>query len=202
MSTVDPAHRPCRGPLAVGRRARSDTLGQLVAGLAPAGRQPRRLELRRRQHVGQGRRRPTTPAARSGDVGQGLGLRPGDDGPGALHRLRLDELLPLMERDAMSDEDMVAYLARCQLDPRDAARVDRDAAARVRPGAARAPHAPGRDQRAGRHRRRRAADRTSASATRRPGSRTSARASRCPSRSARRSATTRTSSSSCWPSTA
>src|SRR3954466_4313713 len=31
--------------------------------------------------------------------------------------LRLDEVLPLMERDAMSDEDMVAHLARCQLDP-------------------------------------------------------------------------------------
>src|SRR4051794_3404779 len=31
--------------------------------------------------------------------------------------LRLDEVLPLMERDEMSDEDMVAYLARCQLDP-------------------------------------------------------------------------------------
>ena len=31
--------------------------------------------------------------------------------------LRLDEVLPLIERDAMSDEDMVAYLARCQLDP-------------------------------------------------------------------------------------
>jgi rhamnulose-1-phosphate aldolase/alcohol dehydrogenase len=31
--------------------------------------------------------------------------------------LRLDEVLPLMERDSMSDEDMVAYLARCQLDP-------------------------------------------------------------------------------------
>jgi rhamnulose-1-phosphate aldolase/alcohol dehydrogenase len=31
--------------------------------------------------------------------------------------LRLDEILPLRERDAMSDEDMVAYLARCQLDP-------------------------------------------------------------------------------------
>src|ERR1700754_2651527 len=32
--------------------------------------------------------------------------------------LKLDEVLPLMERDEMSDEDMVAYLARCQLDPR------------------------------------------------------------------------------------
>jgi len=31
--------------------------------------------------------------------------------------LRLQELLPLIERDEMSDEDMVAYLSRCQLDP-------------------------------------------------------------------------------------
>jgi rhamnulose-1-phosphate aldolase/alcohol dehydrogenase len=31
--------------------------------------------------------------------------------------LRVDEILPLVERDAMSDEEMVAYLARCQLDP-------------------------------------------------------------------------------------
>jgi rhamnulose-1-phosphate aldolase/alcohol dehydrogenase len=31
--------------------------------------------------------------------------------------LRLDEIRPLLERDEMSDEDMVAYLARCQLDP-------------------------------------------------------------------------------------
>src|SRR5439155_5894923 len=31
--------------------------------------------------------------------------------------LRLDEILPLAERDTMSDEEMVAYLARCQLDP-------------------------------------------------------------------------------------
>src|SRR3954453_63132 len=31
--------------------------------------------------------------------------------------LKLDEVLPLMERDSMFDEDMVAYLARCQLDP-------------------------------------------------------------------------------------
>ncbi|HUB76632.1 MAG TPA: class II aldolase/adducin family protein, partial [Solirubrobacteraceae bacterium] len=31
--------------------------------------------------------------------------------------LRLDEIEPLIERDEMSDEDMVAYLARCQLDP-------------------------------------------------------------------------------------
>jgi rhamnulose-1-phosphate aldolase/alcohol dehydrogenase len=31
--------------------------------------------------------------------------------------LRLDEVLPLIERDEMSDEEMVAYLSRCQLDP-------------------------------------------------------------------------------------
>lgn len=31
--------------------------------------------------------------------------------------LRLDEVLPLLEREEMSDEDMVAHLARCQLDP-------------------------------------------------------------------------------------
>jgi len=31
--------------------------------------------------------------------------------------LRFDEILPLTEREAMSDEEMVAYLARCQLDP-------------------------------------------------------------------------------------
>jgi rhamnulose-1-phosphate aldolase/alcohol dehydrogenase len=31
--------------------------------------------------------------------------------------LRLDEVLPLFDRAEMSDEDMVAYLARCQLDP-------------------------------------------------------------------------------------
>ena len=31
--------------------------------------------------------------------------------------LRLAEILPLVERDAMSDEEMVAYLARCQLTP-------------------------------------------------------------------------------------
>src|SRR5918992_2240721 len=31
--------------------------------------------------------------------------------------LRLEEMLPLFERAEMSDEDMVAHLARCQLDP-------------------------------------------------------------------------------------
>src|SRR5262245_28215000 len=31
--------------------------------------------------------------------------------------LRLDEMLPLFARDEMTDEDMVAHLARCQTDP-------------------------------------------------------------------------------------
>jgi rhamnulose-1-phosphate aldolase/alcohol dehydrogenase len=31
--------------------------------------------------------------------------------------LRLEEILPLIEREAMTDEEMVAYLGRCQLDP-------------------------------------------------------------------------------------
>jgi rhamnulose-1-phosphate aldolase/alcohol dehydrogenase len=39
-------------------------------------------------------------------------------GPEHFTGLKLDEVLPLMERDEMSDEDMVAHLARCQLDPR------------------------------------------------------------------------------------
>jgi rhamnulose-1-phosphate aldolase/alcohol dehydrogenase len=37
--------------------------------------------------------------------------------PGGFTGLRLDEILPLAQRDAMSDEEMVAYLARCQIDP-------------------------------------------------------------------------------------
>jgi rhamnulose-1-phosphate aldolase/alcohol dehydrogenase len=36
---------------------------------------------------------------------------------GGFTGLRLDEILPLTQREAMSDEEMVAYLARCQLDP-------------------------------------------------------------------------------------
>src|SRR5213080_23228 len=31
--------------------------------------------------------------------------------------LRLEEILPVTAREAMSDEEMVSYLARCQLDP-------------------------------------------------------------------------------------
>src|ERR1700754_458446 len=38
-------------------------------------------------------------------------------GPEHFTGRRLDEVRPLMERDEMSDEDMVAYLAKCQLSP-------------------------------------------------------------------------------------
>jgi rhamnulose-1-phosphate aldolase/alcohol dehydrogenase len=38
-------------------------------------------------------------------------------GEGDFTPLRLAEVLPLFERDEMSDEDMVAHLARCQLEP-------------------------------------------------------------------------------------
>jgi rhamnulose-1-phosphate aldolase/alcohol dehydrogenase len=37
--------------------------------------------------------------------------------PGGFAGLRLDEILPLSGKDAMTDEEMVAHLARCQLDP-------------------------------------------------------------------------------------
>jgi len=39
-------------------------------------------------------------------------------GPEHFTGLKLDEVSPLFERDEMTDEDMVAYLSRCQLDPR------------------------------------------------------------------------------------
>ncbi|HWC26867.1 MAG TPA: bifunctional aldolase/short-chain dehydrogenase [Solirubrobacteraceae bacterium] len=38
-------------------------------------------------------------------------------GPQHFTPLRMQEMLPLLERDEMSDEDMVAHLARCQVDP-------------------------------------------------------------------------------------
>src|SRR4029077_11722496 len=38
-------------------------------------------------------------------------------GPQGFTALRLQEVLPLIARDEMSDEDMVAHLVRCQLDP-------------------------------------------------------------------------------------
>ena len=61
----------------------------------------------------------TDHAGREGDVmwvkgsGSDLATMGAEDFTG----LRMDEMLPLMERSEMSDEEMVAYLARCQLDP-------------------------------------------------------------------------------------
>ena len=106
-------------------------------------------------------------------MGQGLGLGPGDDGTGALHRAAAGggAAADGARRDVRRGHGRLprALPARS----RDAARVDRDAAARVRPGAARPPHSPGRHQRAGRHAPTASGWCTSASATRRRGSRTS-----------------------------
>src|SRR5215216_4596408 len=38
-------------------------------------------------------------------------------GAGGFTGLRLEEILPLARRESMTDEEMVAYLARCQLEP-------------------------------------------------------------------------------------
>lgn len=40
-----------------------------------------------------------------------------DISPDGFTGLKLDEVLPLMEREEMSDEEMVAYLAKCQIGP-------------------------------------------------------------------------------------
>ena len=79
--------------------------------------------------------------------------------PDGFTGLRLDEILPLAERDAMTDEEMVAYLARCQLDPTmPRASIETLLHAFV-PHRARRPHPPGCDRRDRRHGRRRAARR-------------------------------------------
>ena len=123
-------------------------------------------------------------------------------GPEHFTGLKLDEVLPLLDRDEMSDEDMVAYLARASSTPKmPRASIETLLHAFVPAPHVHHTHPDGINVLAG-HRRRRAADRR---VLRRRGgldSRTSARASRCPSRSASPSATTRGSSSSCWPSTA
>ena len=71
--------------------------------------------------------------------------------------LRLDEMLPLIERDEMSDEDMVAHLARCMVDPALPRPSIETLLHAFIPAAARPPHPPRRDQRARRLRRRRGA---------------------------------------------
>ena len=106
---------------------------------AAATRRPKAS--RRRPHGARGRRH----------VGQGLGQRPGHDGPAAFHRpqARRGAAVVRARRDERRGDGCVSVALHARSG--DAARLDRDAAACLRPGAARAPHASGRDQRAGRH---------------------------------------------------
>jgi len=115
--------------------------------------------------------------------------------------LRLDEILPLRERGEMSDEQMVAYLARCQLDP-----------AMPRPSIETLLHAftpaahvdtpiPMRSARSSAPSTASASPRSALAPTR-SGSPTSAPASRFPSLSPTPSPSTRRPSSCCWQSTA
>ena len=103
--------------------------------------------------------------------------------------LRLEEMLPLFEREEMSDEDMVAHLARCQTDPA----APRASIETLLHAFVPADHVTTRTptrSTCSRARRTASASCASASATRRRGSRTSGRASRSPARSARRCAAT------------
>ena len=187
MSTVTPSSTTSRtsGPPTACPRTRS---AQLVLASQPARRQPRR-----RRTSAAATRRPrarasTTPAARSTCMWvKGSGSDLATMGPEHFTGLRLDEVLPLFERDAMSDEEMVAYLARCQLDPAMPRALDRDAAARVRPGAARRTTPTRTGSTCSRAPPTASGSCASASATAPRGSPTSAPASRSPSRSARRS---------------
>ena len=99
--------------------------------------------------------------------------------------LRLDEMLPLFERDEMSDEDMVAYLARCQLDPAaPRSSIETLLHAFVPGRRTSTTRTPTRSTCSPGTRDGERARRASASATRPRGSRTSGPASRSPSRSA------------------
>ena len=122
-------------------------------------------------------------------------------GPEHFTGLRLDEVLPLIDRAEMSDEDMVAHLSRCQLDPR----MPRCSIETLLHAFVPAPTSTTRTPTASTSwpaRRTASASCRRRSATRPFGSPTSARASRSPSRSVRRPAPTPTSGSWCSPSTA
>ena len=67
--------------------------------------------------------------------------------PAQFTGLRMDDLLPLLERESMSDEDLVAYYEHAVLQAGPAARLDRDAAAQHAALRARRPHASRRDHR-------------------------------------------------------
>ena len=118
MSVITSMVAPVEDRWPADRRPAERRAGGGLVRLAPARVKPGGRQLRRREHVGQGHRdRPRRPRGRG---------RCGSRARAATWRrcprrtsppLRLDEILPLFERDAMSDEEMVAYLARCQLDP-------------------------------------------------------------------------------------
>ncbi len=125
-------------------------------------------------------RSSTTPAARcacSGSRARAPTSR--RSRPRASPALRLDEVLPLREREEMDDAAMVDYLVRCAVLARPAAAVDRDAAARVRPRAAGRPHPSRRGDRAHLVARRARGSPRRRSATRPSGSTTSGPGSTC-----------------------
>ena len=86
--------------------------------LEPARRRPRAREPGRRQHVGEGHGSSTTRAARRATLWvKGSGTDLATITAAGFAALRLDEVLPLRERDAMDDAEMVEYLLRCALAP-------------------------------------------------------------------------------------
>ena len=118
MSVITRTRRSGRGPLGPRRsRPSEDELGEVLfashllganRALANYGGGNTSAKGTAIDHVGR---------EVAGDLGQGLRQRPGDDDGADFTPLRLDEILPLFEREQMSDEEMVAHLARCQLDP-------------------------------------------------------------------------------------
>ena len=133
------------------RRARGARLPVEPARVGPGDRQ-----LRRRQHLRQDARgRPHGPEVNVLWV-KGSGSDLATIGPSGFTGLRLDEILPLAERDAMTDQEMVSYLARCQLDPSMPRPSIETLLHAFVPAPARRPHASGRDRSDRRQCRRRA----------------------------------------------
>ena len=92
--------------------------GRGAARLPSAGRQPRAGQLRRRQHVGQGHRH--RPRRARGPRRSGSRARAATwprCRPRTSPRCGWTRSCPCSRATEMSDEDMVAHLARCQLDP-------------------------------------------------------------------------------------
>ena len=153
--------------------------------IEPAGLEPRDRELRGRQHVGQARE--VDHVGREIEVlwVKGSGSDLATMGAGRVHRAAAGEILPLVERDEMSDEEMVAYLARCQLNPA-MPRASIETLLHAFIPAAHVDHThPGHDRRDRRRRRRRAPGRGVLRLGGASGFPTSGPGSRCPSSSPR-----------------